>query len=68
MTSEPAPGVVVSWQTQLDNGRWYSFAAVHIGGVGWYVTGQWTAPITWAEVLSLARGSPVYAAAHWTLL
>ena len=67
MTPEPAPGTVVCWQ-MLMGPAWYTFAAVHIEGVGWYVTGQWTAPVTWAEVLSLARGSPVYAAAHWTPL
>jgi hypothetical protein len=65
---EPHPNSIVWWSTPMPNGKAYSFAAIHIGGVGWYVTGQWTAPVTWAEVLCLARGSPVYAATHWTSL
>lgn len=69
MIPEPPPTTVVQWTRQFGpHGRPYTFVALRVDGLGWFLTGQWTAPVTWAEVLSLTAGAPVYAAQTWTPL
>lgn len=66
---EPPPWTVVWWSGPLGpGGKPYSFAAIHVAGQGWYLTGQWTAPATWPEVLQLVAGAPMYAAVTWAPL
>ena len=69
MTAEPPPGTVVQWTRSFGpHGRPYTFAALRVDGLGWLLTGQWTAPVTWAEVLHLSGGVQMYAAQTWTPL
>ena len=67
--TEPSPGTVVQWTRSFGpHGRPYTFAALRVDGLGWFLTGQWTAPVTWAEVLHLSGGVQMYAAQTWTPL
>jgi len=67
MRPEPPPGSVITFVLFLGETP-YTFAALHVGGLGWYLTrGQWPNPVPWAR-LDLLIAGPVHVATGWAQL
>lgn len=61
---------VLRWAEEFENGVHYTYAAIKIENIGWFITGQYTDPLPWDELWNrhLRKALWSESAATWTTL